>query len=501
MSRYRKITTICCAAVFALGLAACGGGGDDGLNTSQEQELQNQKEAAENQVAALTMQINALRAQLGLDPADDLGDSVSGLQQQVADLQKQVQDAADAEAAAEAEAMRKQMAADGKALHGALGDDPLAQITDTSLTAAGFMVTTAADSDAEPRQKAGDSAGMVAGWNGMHYVDTNAGTKVVNHAVVYTNRGPGKSLTFADAGYIVEAEAGDNKGYLTTVDPTLAMADAFMHSGQQTHAIPERSDALYVRGTYDGAPGEFRCTDAAPCLSTNDGKGSPSGLTGTWHFKPDAGAMVSRPDPSYLYYGWWLRKDKDGIAEMASAFHGVGGTEEIAALTVKPNVLTGSATYSGGAAGKFAINNPLGGSDAGHFTADVELTAKFGAITPDANNGGISGMVTNFMANDKAVPWSVELQHTPWTAASDAFMTAADDVQGTKDDESKGTVWSIDGNAAPESGKWSGQMYDEMPGGAPSGDGSTVPTTVTGKFQSMFGSTHTMVGAFGANKQ
>ena len=73
--------------------------------------------------------------------------------------------------------------------------------------------------------------------------------------------------------------------------------------------------------------------------------------------------------------------------------------------------LTGSATYNGHAAGKFAISDPLSGGDAGHFTADATLTANFGtAATETANNAnGISGTLSNFMANDEAVDWEVTL--------------------------------------------------------------------------------------------
>ncbi len=61
------------------------------------------------------------------------------------------------------------------------------------------------------------------------------------------------------------------------------------------------------------------------------------------------------------------------------------------------------------------------------------------------------------------------------------------------------TTWSINGNAAAKSGTWSGTMYDEKPGDAPDGDGSNIPTVVTGTFYSEFGSEGRMVGAFGAN--
>ena len=162
-----------------------------------------------------------------------------------------------------------------------------------------------------------------------------------------------------------------------------------------------------------------------------------------------------------------------------------------------PTTIAGSATYSGHAAGKFAINNPLGGSDAGHFTADVMLTAKFGANTAP-NNGGVSGTIDNFMANEESVPWSVALHRAEWDTTG-AFASTA-----TANTVADGTTWSIDGNAAVESGSWNGQMYDETlhltPGTSPD-DGKNVPTTAAGVFQSMFGSTHTMVGAFGATRQ
>ena len=118
------------------------------------------------------------------------------------------------------------------------------------------------------------------------------------------------------------------------------------------------------------------------------------------------------------------------------------------------------------------------------------------------NNGGVTGTIDNFMANEQAVPWSVSLMRAGWGA--NGAITAPADVGTTNVDESLGTVWSIDGNSAARSGTWSGQMWDEMPGDTdamPPGDGSTIPTTTTGTFQSTFGSTHTMVGAFGADKQ
>ena len=410
------------------------------------------------------------------------------------------------------EAMAKAMAETGKLLHAALAgpaatNTALDNIGDPGLTSAGLAIDAAAGAgtladDDDPGSvtlKAGDAAGSLGSWMGMDYaLTTGTGdAKVTNEARVYTNRGAPKSVSFADAGYTVAtATSGDDiNGYLTLDEAdavTLGriMGATFTHSGTQTHAIPSRSDALYIRGTYDGAPGEYRCTGA--CSSTNDGKGSPSALGGAWHFKPDSGAMVSQPDANYLYYGWWVSKDNDGGPTAASAFVGEVGDVDGTGDTPSGETLTGSATYAGHAAGKFAMSNTLDGTgNGGHFTADAMLTAKFGAIAED-NENGVTGTIDNFRLNDgdEDPGWSVTLNR------SSAWATDGGITGPTSD----ATVWSVNGNKALASGTWSGTMYDEMPGDPPNGDGSNIPTAVTGTFYSEFSTIGRMVGAFGAEK-
>ena len=393
------------------------------------------------------------------------------------------------------------LAKTGKAMHAALAG-PTMDMTalDNTTTAIlseseeGLVVVahdTAAGLTINPMPgalKAGDSAGALGSWMGMNYANTNAGTE----ARVYTNRGPGKRISFAKTDHVLTAQGVVE---VNEEAPALVMAAAFTHSGTQSHPIlDDNLKALKVRGTYDGAPGEYSCTGVDVCTSTNDGTGSPSALGGTWTFKPDTGAMVSRPDADYLYYGWWVSKDKDGMPTAASAFTGKFGSSDALLANGwvgdKPLTLTGSATYAGHAAGKFALTNPLDGTgDGGHFTADATLNAKFSGEM----DVGITGMIDNFMANDKSVPWSVSLGLGTWGSGGAITAPAPPEVS---------TVWSINGNKALASGTWSGQMYDEKPGDAPGGgDGSNIPTTVTGTFYSEFSSIGRMVGAFGANKQ
>jgi hypothetical protein len=518
MKRYR---TVLFAGLAAVGLALAGcGGGDGGLSTSEEQQLQDEKKMVEEQVAALRAVIADLEEQLGLEPGGNIGDSIDDLQARADDLADQLTEekrkAAEAAAAAAeekrkadeaaAEAARMAAAKTGKDLFAALGGAAAAgtnalsnvEVTDTDLSN-GLTIDAASragtfDDDPDDEYgvtlKAGDSAGALGGWAGTNYALTTGtgASKITNEAVVYTNKGPARSVSFADAGHAVDT-SGANEGYLTTVVAANAMATAFTHSGTQTHPIPDRSNALYIRGTYDGAPGEYRCTGT--CTSTNDGKGSPRVLDGTWHFKPDAGAMVSQPDATYLYYGWWVSKDKDGGPTAASAF--VGVVEPRAGDLATGGDLTaiaGSATYAGHAAGKFAMYNVLENTgNGGHFTADAELVATFSGTNP-----GVTGTIDNFRLNDGSEDpgWSVSLARGT-LGSEDGLITAPTDEPTT--------VWSINGNKAPASGTWRGTMYDEMPGDPPGGDGSNIPTTVTGTFYSEFSTIGRMVGAFGAEKQ
>ncbi len=406
------------------------------------------------------------------------------------------------------EAMAKAMAETGKLLHAALAgptpatDDALDNIGAPGLTSAGLAIDAAAgagaledaDDPGPVTLEAGDSAGSLNGWAGTDYAHS-AGTgdaKVTNEARVYTNQGAPTRSAFSSV-HTLDGNPVNGTNTTLAVDTAeeyaLVMAAPFVHSGTQSHPIPDNTVALKVRGTYDGAPGEYSCTGA--CSSTNDGKGSPSGLGGTWTFKPDTGAMVSQPDDEYLYYGWWVSKNSDGEPTAASAFVGVvepnaGDLNNGGDLTA----ITGSASYSGHAAGKFAMSNPLDGTgNGGHFTADANLEATFSGTNP-----GVTGTIDNFRLNDGSEDpgWSVSLARGGLSNSGGSITAPASDP----------TVWSIDGNKAPASGTWSGTMYDEMPADDPdANDGSNIPTTVTGTFYSEFSTIGRMVGAFGADKE
>ncbi len=486
------------------------------------------------EVDPTAVELEAARAALAKAEEDATAQAaeIAALKARIKTLEDAAAAAEKAAMDAEAEAEAMAMAAAGKALKAALGGNPLGLLTSAMLQSGGdelqvdqaVIAGTTTDPVAVDLE-AGDSAGSLGAWSGTNFAHTNASTKVSSSAVVYTNQKAPTVEPFAtgarqDDGTtaltpVAATATPTTEGEYNAATRTLALGaapagatiggDNWPTAGTTTYTPDSVSGAVVIRGTFMGAMGNYRCS--ASCTATPiDGGGVTLG--GTWLFVHDAGAMTSTADATYLYFGWWLRKD-DGAPTAASAFHGELGDVEGNGTLTDPTGLIGSATYVGKAAGKFAINDPLNGGDAGHFTADATLTAKF-----SGDGAGVTGTIDNFMANDKAVPWSVALNNNTLAndtvgAAPAANFVASGAISSTADlttatptvDDSRTTVWSIDGNTAGASGTWSGQMYDEALAPAAASDGSTVPTSVTGTFQSQFGSTHSMVGGFGAERQ
>ena len=516
------------AALLAgmLALAGCGGGSSGISETAAKERAE---KAVEDALAGIT-------------PCE--GDGVM-----VDDDGKCVRDQDHMSDADKAEAMKDL----GEAMYPALaGPDPDAQDAldnngvAPSLTSDGLMIDVDNEAGAlgegvNPVAEtltavAGATVDSLSGWKGMDYAhSTGTGDdKYDDHeARVYHNQGAPKTQPFAggtNPKYVlavnIEGANANQNGYLaglvnsgsnTALDVSLdanrgmIRADRFNVQGQQDLGAspnPQTETPLKVRGTFDGASGEFRCqsSNSERCSVTNNGSGAPSALGGTWWFRPDAGARVSMPDANYLYFGWWVHKDSDGDPLAASAFAGRVGTDPgnstdglDPAVDLTGATLNGSsATYKGAAVGKFALNNAQAGTgNGGHFTADASLTAKFGQDTNDtnSNNSGVTGTINNFRLNDGTEDpgWSVSLKERELGATLSVVGTQAN------------TVWSINGNDANDTaaarGNWTGSLWDEKPGNAPDGDGSNIPTTVTGTFYSEFNNAGRMVGAFGANKQ
>ncbi len=339
------------------------------------------------------------------------------------------------------------------------------------------------------------------GWRGKRYADPAGGE--MYEAMVYSNieaSTPGKKFGHAGAANN-EFEYSLTDGALTITTATdtdnqerVASSMFDQSAGVKSFKKPANSVAVMITGMYHGVSGTYSCTPTGDtiCASQVAADGFLLGSVASavdstftasdtiWTFKPtDPNARVmSSPDADYESYGWWIRKSANGQTFTASVFTDDVGT---VAAAVGLNALNGTATYTGGAAGKYALSSNTGGTnDAGHFTARATLEADF---TNNTDAAAITGTIDQFVGADgKSRPsWSVELNGSP----------IAD--TGGIGDSTDGTVWTIDGNKAAADGNWTGSLRNNGDDG--------VPKVGTGTFYSTYGTSGKMIGAFGVTKQ
>ena len=464
MSRYRKITTICCAAVFALGLGACGGGSDDGLSATEEDALRQQ--VADAEAAKQKAEDDKAAAEAAKKKAED--------------------DAAAAKKKADDEAAAMKMAemiATAAKLYAGIGK-PMGDLEAGAATtlAAGYD---SAANNAFTVKKGADAAmtltedkkTMVAdnqGWQGKRYM----ANKGAYEAVVYSNIGdPTPGMPFNEQ-YTIPDDTGElNVG---NEDSDKVASSSFDQSaGKKEFKLPDNTVRVMLSGTYHGVSGTYNCTPTTTCSASVDEKGFKLD-GGAWTFKPGdpEAEVMSNPVTAYASYGWWIHKAANDGDFTASAFVDYKGAEGTAVDSTFVT-LQGTATYMGGAAGKYALSSSTGGTnDAGHFTAMAMLEADF---DDDEAGGTISGTIDSFMGADgMARDWSVELKEA-----------TLDGTNGNID--MANTVWTIDETAAAASGEWKGKLYDKGK--------DDVPMTAVGTFYTEYGTAGRMVGAFGANVQ
>ena len=394
------------------------------------------------------------------------------------------------------------MMATAMKLHKGIGELPIGGTGEATRTAAsaatGVISVTMGTAAAVPL--AVDKKTMVPdnhGWMGKKHTAEPTGDVGTYEARVYSDVGDSTPGDPFDLEYADNFANGTLDTATTSGTASRVASPSFDQSaGVKSFKKGENLEQVVIAGSYHGVAGSYYCTPAAnsKCAAQKAATGFTLGGTdaddtftasgGTWTFKPSnpKAKVMSVDDVIYASYGWWLHKSEDGDTYTASAFTAYRGAVEAAAGIT---VLQGTATYMGGAAGKYALYSSTGGTnDAGHFTARATLEADF-------NDDMITGTINQFMGADgESRPWSVELMKQ---GVSDTGTILGDDGTGTAGTDEKMTKWTIDGTAAAAGGQWSGTLYDN---GADS-----VPKVATGTFHSEYGNEGRMVGAFGANKQ
>ena len=435
------------AALLAgmLALAGCGGG-----SSSSGQSNGNEPQTF------TTDEINDLEVAARKDACD-----VAGLSYNAATEKCGVDTSAAKDAAAETMAKNLHAALVGT---GATNNEAAAQTytfdgTKVTVNPTGDTTTT----DDINLTKTTDSVSPNNGWDGGHFKGTGTGK---NHeARVYWNTRDGKEANFTAP----TLSAG--------VDESIAIDSAVGRTGGKiTLTDAKQSDAhnFEAKGSYNGVAGTYKCTGVGTCEATITGTGIR--LSAGWVFAPTNPNSKTTPKHRF-YFGWWLNKDADGTGtdnpHQVDVFSGVS---QNVGNPITTSALGGTATYNGGAAGKYANYNATPGvaSEAGHFTADATLKIGF-----DAAPTLMEGTIDEFMVDGQKQPWSVALKKpaTPVLSGT-AVLTVGES-------ESKDT-------ASPTAQRWTAQLYDAGTDG--------LPNTVLGTFDVSHGDIE-MEGAFGANKQ
>ncbi|MCY4301606.1 MAG: hypothetical protein OXC68_07715 [Aestuariivita sp.] len=200
----------------------------------------------------------------------------------------------------------------------------------------------------------------LGGWTGVDYKGDEGTTpnKNTGEARLYTNQGAGKVVSFAEgSGLTAKTEEGNVGTYTIPAGADTDIA-GFPSVGTQNY-----EDDAEVKGTFKGVSGTYTY-NADDCTSTPNTEGGFTLAAGTaWSFKPNAGATLRDTASDYLYFGWWVRKDKDGKPTHIRATYGDNnpGTdaEDLQPVDATTSGLIGEATYNGKAAGKYAVSDPL----------------------------------------------------------------------------------------------------------------------------------------------
>ena len=316
-------------------------------------------------------------------------------------------------------------------------------------------------------------------------------------SLLVTSRGMDTMVAFDE--HFMDSEDGRLE-LVSLTHEAMAMADRFPETGTVTYGTEsDTTEAFIFPGTMMGAAGKFHCTEttANDCTISKTADGY-SFMMEKWYFTADVGETVTLPDDDYTGYGWWAHKTDVGAFVVDAFTVASTGASRIAA-DAEP---VGTATYEGGAAGKFAIDNrPLGTTlEAGHFTATATLTADFDENVAGVDGNSISGTVDQFVANDVERPgWEVTLGATDITfgdANTDHFSLHVPGDPGGETDNTA-NLWMIDDVPGVLSGNWRGNFYND---GDARNDGT--PEVVIGTFSVSHGSegevAH-MIGAFQAH--
>ena len=509
-----KFVTAVLLGFVLIGASACGGGGNDGAKIA---ELEKRLAAAEEAQQEAEVDPKKPEEEPKEPVETDADKRVKEAQAKAADEEKKrlaaEQAQKDAEAAAE------------KARQEAARAIEEAETQANAAVRAPFLITKLSDmggddkaSGAGVRHTLGEkrtftrplgiptkgSAPSVPGsWASASYSGPR-GTTGTDTVYLYTNiQAPG-SKAFWKA-------HGESKTVIAGVVPDTPRVTISGFGTQAKKLFPDHpTDGEVTKvnqsrgGTYDGYSGTFKCADACNIVAADGGA-----LTfgGDWTFTASPTAKRSskqaEQDTEFLYFGIWAYEPTvaTDLPELRWAAGGDANGGDAGIDSANFAALTGTATFTGGAIGKYALAK-VGGRAAriGTFTATATFTADFDKNPDDSDGNRLSGRLTAFKegGSDLGSDWHVFLGGSSSTAAGL-------DASGTTGDSTT-THGAIDGDKA--TGVWAATLhgsdnYDEFTGAQrikyPESKYPVADVAgVAGWFNAAAGANAAIAGAFGA---
>ena len=490
MSRYRKLTTICCAAALALGLAACGSSDSGNLTpppvtpppvtpkppTPAALDLPT-KHGLEPKEDGETFTVAAgetdkygntnfscpaggadcevtVTSTLGVVTATYTGGMVTAELPSREHTQNQAVELA---GKLVTPSTPKKITEFGKAvghLNVAHGENPSIK------TATG-----------KPAFAKADAPPAIESWKGSAIERMNA-DESVDRVVVYENATASKGTTF-EKKYGVHAGASNN---IATGEPAWKW-DLVVAAGRIPAAHPKGvtlpSEVITITsgtsfpGTFDKVEGTFECSGDDDCgISRGEKQTALTGEDMILTFTAsDASAPVAGDDAHHIAFGWWLKAPVAGGKIDTFSPYALASSNAVAVSTL--NTISGGAIYSGAAAGRY-VKRDVGATDAltGVFTADAKLTAQFG------EGANVSGIVSRFEdADGTSLGFNVKLKKIDLATTGTNFSGVAElTVRGSRPlPLTTGT-----GDDGPPSGNWDVSFHEQTD--------SQQPQAVTGTF-------------------
>ena len=449
-----RLATAVLLGFVLVGAAACSGG-DDGLSMAEEEALQERLEQAEREAAeAERAQQEAERAQR--EAEQEAADAAQA--EREAEAARQAELEAARRAAEEAQRRAQEQIEQERQRAQQQGNINLrAEPVRTKLAA----VVAASELEATVTYAPGrqkvfrpnrtldrGAAPSISGWSGASFTGKTGTTSEL--AYLYTDIGSPAKRAFWKV-YGKDVVSTDTDWATADAKPSSFGNDRYLY--QDADGNQDDQDSVSRGGTYDGASGTFTCDSSCNIQAGADGTLT---FTGIWTFTAStsglrAGVGDSLQDAAYLYFGIWDQEPLEASDTSATNrdFDYIAGGGAAPITDLSGFGANDTATFEGGAVGRYVINRPGQDARIGTFTAKTVLNA-----TSLGNAPMIQGRISDFREDGSALgdDWTVFLGGTANAPASFASGSVAD-----------GAIASarIDG-IATTTGAWDADLYGTL---------------------------------------